>query len=426
MFMNPPVFHYAGIRYKMLPLLGIPTLAAWLNARGHEAEAVDLEALEVTPAVFAQKFTAQRDRWPDAIGVTGLSITKRGMREIMQAIREVGFTGPLIAGGVYMTLHPEDGLAWGADLVVTGECEGNIVELLESGARGVHQGVPAPIEDIPAPDWRHFAPHITSYESNIKMLLPMPGIAQWTRGCPWHCLFCGNTIYGGRPTRYRPPQNVEADMLALKTLGVRNVYVYDDEMVGTRLPEGWMHDIADRIAPLGLKWLTQGRCSRKYITPEIMADVKRAGGHTVFWGVESFSQKVLNHMRKGITAEDIMHTLRVSHAAGINNAVFTMIGNYGESDEDLAETCAGLKAAYDEGLIQLRQTTICTPMEGTPLADLAQAEGWYSPAPDFGPQMLQHSPTPWLSVERMHYWQAKFAEVCPVGLNEVPASAVAA
>lgn len=424
-FFNPPVFHYAGIRYKMLPTLGLPTLVAWLNARGHYAEAVDLEALEVAPAAFEAKFAAQRDRWPDVVGVTGLSISKRGMREILAAVRRAGFTGPVVAGGVYMTLHPEHGLEWGADLVVTGECEGNVVRLLESGARGIHQGEPAPIEEIPAPDWRHWSPTLTTYESNIRLLLPRPGISMWTRGCPWRCRFCGNTIFGGRATRYRPPQNVEADMLALKGLGVANVYVYDDEMVGGPMPAGWMNEIADRIAPLGLRWLTQGRCSRKHLAPQLFADVVRAGGHTIFWGVESFSPRVLKAMRKGTTPDDIWYTLRAAREAGLNNAVFTMIGNYLETDEDLAETARALGQAYREGLVQLRQTTICTPMEGTELARLAEAEGWYRPAPDFGPQMLQHSPTPWLSVDRMLYWQQKFAEACPVGLNEVPAKSVA-
>lgn len=415
---NPPCHHYAGIQYKMLPLLGLPTLAAWLNLRGHEAECTDLEAMGVSPGRFQEVFTAQRDRWPDVVGITGLTISRRGMREITQAVRASGFTGHLVLGGVYMSVHPDEGLEWGADLVVTGECEGNIIDLIESKATGIHAGVPAPIEEIPPPDWRHFRPMITTYESNCpSLLLPMPGISMWTRGCPWHCIFCSNIVFGGQHTRYRPPQNVEADMMALKALHVRNCYVYDDELVGTRIPDGWMAEVADRVAPLGIKWITQGRCSTKHVTPELMADVKRAGCHTVFWGVESFSQRILNAVKKGITPTDIMHTLRVSRDAGIENAVFTMIGNYQETDEDLAITAAGLKSAFDEGLIQRRQTTICTPMPGTKLAEYATAEGWYSEAPDFGPQMLQRAPTPWLTADRVQHWQSEFDRACPVGLN---------
>ena len=132
-FFNPPVHHYAGIRYKMLPLIGLPTLAAWFNQHGHHAEVVDLEAMEVNPDRFRAAFAAQRDRWPDVIGLTGLSITKRGMHEMITILREVGFTGTIVVGGVYATMKPQDPLDWGADLVITGECEGNVIQLIERG-----------------------------------------------------------------------------------------------------------------------------------------------------------------------------------------------------------------------------------------------------------------------------------------------------
>lgn len=415
-FFNPPVFHYAGIQYRMLPTIGLPTLAAWFNQRGHIAEVTDLEALGVTPAAFKEKFSQQREYWPDVVGVTGLTISRKGMREIVKATRAAGFDGLLVTGGVYATLHPQECLDWGADLVITGECEGNVIELIESGARGIHCGEPAPIEDIPAPDWAHFRPSLITYESNIRMLLPKPSISMWSRGCPWGCIFCSNVIFGGQSTRYRPVENVIADMTALHALGSRNVYVYDDELVGMKQPDGWMSAIADGIEPLGMKWITQGRCSKKHITLELLQDCKRAGCHTIFWGVESFSNRILRAIQKGITTDDIWHTLRIARKAGIDNAVFTMIGNYKETDDDLAETAAGLKAAYEEGLVQMRQTTVCTPMAGTKLAEYAEAEGWYSEAPDFGRQMLQCAPTPWLEPERQLYWSQVFNDVCPVGL----------
>jgi radical SAM superfamily enzyme YgiQ (UPF0313 family) len=416
-FFNPPVHHYAGLQYRMLPLLSLPTLVAWFRLRGHEAEAVDLEALGVTPERFEERFREQCDRWPDVIGITALDISKRGAREIIAAIRRAGFTGTIVIGGCHVTVHPQAGLDWGADLVVTGECEGNIIQLLESGARGIHKGEPAPIEDIPAPDWAHFSPLITSYQSNIpRLLMPMPAISMWSRGCPFKCIFCSNVVFGGQPTRYRPPQNIEAELLQLKTLHAQHIYVYDDEMVGTKLPDGWMREIADRIEPLKFKWITQGRCSSKHITTELMRDIKRAGCTSIFWGVESFSPRILQAIKKGIMPEDIWHTLRCAREAGIDNAVFTMVGNYQETDDDLAITANALKEAYNEGLIQMRQTTICTPMPGTKLAEYAQEEGWYHDPPDFGEQMLQRSPTPWLPAHRAQYWMQKFYDVCPVGV----------
>ena len=133
-FFNPPVHHYGGIRYKMLPLIGLPTLAAWFNQRGHHAEVVDLEAMEVNPDRFRSAFTAQRDRWPDVIGLTALSITKRGMREMIRTIPRVRVHWANRRGRRPCHDESQDPLDWGADLVITGECEGNVIQLIESGA----------------------------------------------------------------------------------------------------------------------------------------------------------------------------------------------------------------------------------------------------------------------------------------------------
>jgi len=207
-------------------------------------------------------------------------------------------------------------------------------------------------------------------------------------------------------------------MRDLHRRGVRRVFVYDDELVGTRLPDGWMREIADGIEDLGLMWVTQGRCSKKHITPELMRDMKRAGCKAIFWGVESFSEKVLKAVKKAQTADDIWHTLRVARDAGIENGAFTMIGNYQETEDDLEITAEALGQAYREGLIQYRQTTVCTGMPGTELERIQRAEGWWVDPPQGGRQMLQiNSETPWLTKEQIAYWQQRFADVCPVAIE---------
>jgi radical SAM superfamily enzyme YgiQ (UPF0313 family) len=146
-----------------------------------------------------------------------------------------------------------------------------------------------------------------------------------------------------------------------------------------------------------------------------MADLYRAGCRVVMWGVESFSQAVLDANQKGTSTEDIWHSLRTARAAGIQNWVFSMVGMYGETDADAALTAEGLKKGYEEGLIDYRQTTVTTVMPGTELHRKAVAEGWYVPAPECGPQMQSaYTSTPWLSAERIAYWQRRYAEVCPV------------
>lgn len=414
---NPSIFWYSGLHYRMLPTLSLPILNAVINNAGHYCEAVDLEALEVHPDTLEAVFAQQKAHWPDVIGLTSLTITVKGCKASIKALRKAGFTGRIVVGGVHVTLDPQAGLDWGADLVVTGECEGNIVELLESGATGIQAGKPMDIKDLPAPDWTHHNPQPTTYTGNMRLLNQNPGITMWTRGCPFSCIFCGNTIFNHRPTRYRPPENIEAEMLDLKRRGCKNLFVYDDELIGTKIPAGWMKDVADRIEPMGFTWVTQGRCNKKFVTADLLKDAKRAGCKIILWGVESMSDKVLKAIKKHTTPEDVFHTLRLAKEAGIENGVFTMIGNYQETEEDLAITANALNQAYNEGLIQYRQTTVCTAMPGTEYAEIQQREGWYHEAPDTGMQMLQvNNPTPWLTSDQINKWMQIFNQACPVGM----------
>lgn len=419
---NPPIFYYSGFHYRMLPTLSLPILCAVINrTRRHYAEAVDLEALAITPDQLRLVFASQKSHWPDVIGITALTITAQGAKESIAALRKAGFTRRIVVGGVHVTMNPQEGLDWGADLVVTGECEGNIVELLESGAAGIQAGKPTSIEDLPAADWEHHNPQPSTYWANMSILRPHPGIIMFTRGCPYSCIFCGNKIFRKQPTRYRPPANIQAEMEDLKRRGCENIFVYDDELIGTKMPAGWMADIADRIGGLGLRWVTQGRCSQKYITLDLLKAAKRAGCRAVFWGVESFSQPVLDAMHKHITEEDIWHTLRLTKEAGLENGVFTMIGNYKETEKDLAYSRDALKKAYDEGLLDYRQTTVCTAMPDTELAEIYQQLGCYVVPPTYGAQMQNiYGVTPWLSKEQIAYWYDQFAQTGPLGTMGEP------
>jgi radical SAM superfamily enzyme YgiQ (UPF0313 family) len=255
----------------------------------------------------------------------------------------------------------------------------------------------------------------------MAILRPNPGITMWTRNCPFKCIFCGNKVFGGKPTQYRPPANIEREMADLKARGCRNIFVYDDELIGTKIPAGWMADVADRVGPMGFRWVTQGRCSEKHVTREILEDAKRAGCRAIFWGVESFSQPVLDAMHKHLTEADIWYTLRLTKEVGIENGVFTMIGNYKETEADLAYTRDALKVAYGEGLLTYRQTTACTAMPGTELKEIMEREGTYKPAPTHGHLMQDiYEGTGTLTKQQIAYWMNEFMLTGPLGTMGEP------
>lgn len=416
--LNPPVHHYAGVHYAINPPLGLPILAAVLRAAGHVAEVYDLEALGVDPKRIMERYANDPALWPDWIGITALTSSAQGMRDTIKALHDAQYSGQIVVGGVHATIDPQDCLDAGADLVVRGECEGNIVSLLEGGAFGIAAGVKAPIEDIPEPDWRHMAPKPYQYGGNAPHLAMPEAITMWTRGCPYECAFCGNAVFSPTKKRCRPISNIVAELRALEPYNVKSLFVYDDELLGVKLPQGWLHDLCDGLAPLGYTWKTQGRCDPHWVTPEVLADIHRAGCRAVMWGVESFSDNVLSKLGKGTCAEWNWEVLRRSHAAGIRNFVFSMIGNAEETEDDLAITCDALGRAYREGLVDYRQTTVVTALPGTRLWARQKAEGWWQETPVAGPQMAQvYRDTPWLTGERMAYWLQEFNRACPVGIE---------
>lgn len=405
---NPPVYYYSNVHYALNPPLGLPILAAVLENAGHTAEVADLEMLLVSPIKLAEHFRRQGDRWPDVVGFTCLSQNVRGVRESIAALRSVGYQGYIMVGGPHITLFPEQGLEMGADVAVVGECEGNIVSIIEAQPKSaIVHGERMPIEDIPAPLWEKHQPAPNRYGGNLPQLAMPEGITMWSRGCPGACTFCSNPVFRRQRIRRRPKEAIREELLAMKQWRVHGLFVYDDELVAPGNEE-WLTGVCGCIADLGYEWKCQGRVSRKHVTPELMREMHSAGCRAIMWGVESFSDDALRNMNKGTAEEDIWHSLRCAKDAGIGNWLFLMVGNYKETVQDLAHTERQLKKAREEGLVQWRQVTICTPTPGSDLHQLAKDEGWYREPPEDGPRMAQvYAPTPWLSEHEMKLWKRR-------------------
>ena len=417
--LNPPVSYYTGINLRLNPTLALPYISAMLKSKGHRVAIVDMEALEMNLS-SVQGILDRFSTFPDAIGITALSASARGAEETIKELRRCGYKNRIIVGGVYASLYPEKVLGWeGVNTVVTGECEGNVVSIFEEEVDGIIEGVPvSSLADLPLPDFSTHIPSFDHYHGNPPFLLHPEAIAMWSRGCPHRCIYCGNKVFGHQRTRFRPPPSIQKEVEMHTRGGIKSLFVYDDELAGIRTPKGWIEELSERLSSSSMVWKCQGRCSAKHVTYETMKRFYSMGCRAVMWGVETFSQNTLNNIKKDATVEDIWATLRASKEAGIFNWVFTMIGNYGETEEDVILTLKGLEKAYKEGLIDYRQTTVATALPDTELERLQKSEGWYQEPPEKGPLMYQtyHS-TPWLTANKIDYYLRMFNSVCPANIG---------
>ncbi len=60
------------------------------------------------------------------------------------------------------------------------------------------------------------------------------GAVQTTRGCPYDCAFCDVIYIYGRKPRTKPIEQVMEEIRILETMGVRDIFIADDNFAGTR------------------------------------------------------------------------------------------------------------------------------------------------------------------------------------------------
>jgi radical SAM superfamily enzyme YgiQ (UPF0313 family) len=134
------------------------------------------------------------------------------------------------------------------------------------------------------------------------------------------------------------------------------------------------------------------------LTKELLAKMKDAGCVTVWFGVESGTQQVLDAMKKGITPELTMKVFGWVRELGMKPVPNVLFGFPGETKESAWKSIKFVeKIAPDDVSIY----NIATPYPGTPLYDMVKEKGWLR-VTDFDLYDNTTTPifeTPWLSMK---------------------------
>jgi len=408
-FINPPVWLYAGTQLNFNPNLGTLYLAASVR-KNYRVRVFDCEALRWG---YKDMMNMLKQIGPSAVGITATTLGFPSLKRMVKEIRREFPRTYIMIGGPHVTAHQDVALAEsGADVAVVGEGEPVIGRLLEEKTRGVvWNKEPMDLGSLPRPAWDLLRPKINEgYRGNAPTYdLPETAV-QWQRGCPHGCSFCSHAVFGNRPTKFRPPRAIVDELLHLRDeWGIRTVFVYDDEMFGlsTRQDE-WLNDVLDIVIKerVGLTLKTQGRCNEKLVKRRTVEKMAEAGFRSIMLGCESGSPKVLKANRKGTTVEDIRHTVKMVAEAGIDPWTFWMVGNLEETPEEASRTEVLIKEL--KTWIRFRQVTICTPWSGSETYQLAKEGGWIfsEDVRDF----LADRPvmnTPWMSAGEMTEWRGR-------------------
>ncbi|MCD6575253.1 radical SAM protein, partial [Candidatus Aerophobetes bacterium] len=191
-----------------------------------------------------------------------------------------------------------------------------------------------------------------------------------SRGCPFSCIFCSSSQLFGKIWRARTPENVIEEIKLLKDkYEVKEIEFLDDTFT---LNKKRAEKICDLLIEknLGISWSCSSRVDT--INEALIEKLKKAGCHTIYVGIESGSQEILDIISKGITLTQAEKTIDLIKKVKLNSFATFIIGIPGETVKTIKKTINFAKKLSPSFV----QFTICTPYPGTKLFEMAKEKGW--------------------------------------------------
>ncbi|RKY21671.1 MAG: hypothetical protein DRQ55_03595 [Planctomycetota bacterium] len=219
--------------------------------------------------------------------------------------------------------------------------------------------------DIPVPAHDLFVG--LPYRYAFSRAYPMASVCMGY-GCPYTCSFC---ITGELGVSVRSAHNVLAELLALKRLGVKQLFV-QDQCFG--LPRRPYDELLDTMieADLGLGWWTFTRVD--VIDRPLLERMAAAGCHTLIMGVESADAEILARHRKGYGPELVMRAFALAEEVGLRTAATFILGLPEETEDSVRRTielACSLPADY-------ASFNVAVPRAGTRLRERALQAGLFN------------------------------------------------
>ena len=227
----------------------------------------------------------------------------------------------------------EHALLWLLEALAGGREIAAVPNLMYRDDAGIHVSKEVYTEkttQLPMPDFDGFP--LDSYFVPVRIL---PYLA--TRGCYWgRCTFCDHGQGYFDQYRGMPAQDVVRQVKALKEKYQAQHFLFADESYPPALFKKVAQLLVDQN--VGIKWTTLIRFEETLQDPEIWRLAAKSGCCTLYYGMESANERVLNLMDKHVKKSVIENNLREAAKAGIWNHVMAFYGFPGEQREEAEET----------------------------------------------------------------------------------------
>jgi anaerobic magnesium-protoporphyrin IX monomethyl ester cyclase len=362
------------IRKPYTPL-GLLYICSYLRAKRF-----DIDVFDSTFSTKNDLFCHLQSQPPSLLGVYANLITRANVVEILRVAKDAGWK--TIVGGPEPGAYIQEYLAAGADVVVIGEGETTMEELLPALQSGnglsrikgiafldpdghVEQTGPRPqIGNLDALPWpARDAVNIAAYLETWREAHGQSSLSLITaRGCPYHCRWCSHQVFGKTHRRRSARTVVDEVEWLLATYHPDMLWIADDVFT---IHHGWLREYAAEMRRRGLRVPFECISRADRLSPEAVRLLAELGCFRVWIGSESGSQRILDAMERSVTVAEVQAAVALCRTNGIQSGMFLMWGYQGEDLSDIEATIQHVKRSDPDVFL----TTVAYPIKGTPYYD---------------------------------------------------------
>jgi len=367
--------------------LGISFIASVLKKHGHDCDLVVLDR-----RYKQQNLRLLSDRIasfsPRIVAFTAVYSEFEFICSIASGIKKLFPDLFLYAGGVHITLNPDEKYLDLFDAFCVGEGEYPTLELvtnLTAGKNidaipnlwvktdaGIVKNPPRPfipdLDELPFPDRDIWQQWIFNPDTKLTILVG--------RGCPYNCTYCCNhrlrKISPGNYVRLRSAANLLAEIRSLHRQfpNVEEIYL-EIETLGVNMK--WLEAFCEALSQFGEETghkLRYGTNLRIYpaIQPEVIfRHFHKANITSVTIGLESGNYRIRKDiLNRDYSNETLLKTVETASHYGIDIALFNMIGLPTETPTEFQETLQMNRTIQPA----FHATSIFFPYPGTELHEM--------------------------------------------------------
>lgn len=352
--------------------LGLLSLAACLQKTGSYVNIFQPKERLIQPEDYKKAAKHILTYKPDIIGFSTWCITYAASLLIAEQLKILSPNTPLIFGGPQASILAKETMMEfpAVDFVLSGECDLTFPKFIKefekknptfskisgltfrTNSDKIKQtptnGALPVLDELPVPSYE--------FVSNADTLKLDVG-----RGCPFNCTYCSTNNFFSKKYRIKSPTRILYEMnLAFKKSKIRTFSFTHDMFT---LNKKFVFDLCEKLILQKKENKTEfvWTCSARIdcVTDKMLIQMKKAGCESIFFGIESGSEKIQKEIKKNLNISRAYTIADICREVGLNMHASFIIGFPNENYEDIEQTlvCA-LKLSLKGALVQVSELSL--------------------------------------------------------------------